>query len=567
MKKTLLLALTAVFSGLLTAPATAQWSGNAQLNTVVKDAAGTNEVTPRIATLPDGSSYVSWFESAPTINYQMRLQRLDANGNKLWGPDGIVVSANANSTTLFRYDLKVDQQGNALLGFQDARTGVSQCVIYKISPTGTQLWGANGIALLDATATTGLSPTIAVTNSNNVVVCWNSSGTAGSWISFQKFSPSGTALWPAVQRIQGTTATERYDRPYPMPVGTDDVLLPHVRRTGTGTGVSTLMARRYNAAGTAVWAAPVQVSTKPVGFTFFPEPVSDGNDGYFVALNSGNPANATLGDVYVQHVTSTGTLWSTDGTEALTGTATARFDGKLQYVAARNELWLALNVRNTSQSESGVSLQKFEAGSGSALLGAAGVTVLPVTAAVSAAVGFRNTGSGLLIVYTEALSAVNNVIKATKTTYTGAPAWTAGSISVAGVSSPKLQFGMDAFAGDQLVVSWQDNRQDNGIYAQNVRNDGQLGLVTAAHQAKAAQPLALYPNPGATATLRLALPQAQPVTLCLRDLTGRVVQQRRVVLPAGVQDVPLRAEHVAAGLYVVDAEVAGQVLRTTWVKQ
>ena len=568
MKKLLLQTLTAALAGLLALPAAAQWSSNSQVNTVVQDAAGNGEITPLTATLSDGSTYVAWFEAAPTIRYQMRLQRLDVNGNKLWGNDGMVVSANQNGTAVYRYDLKVDQQNNAILGFQDTRSGSNQCVVYKISPTGTQLWGANGIPLLDSNATSGLSPSIGITNSNNVVVSWNSSSASGSWISFQKFSPSGTALWPAVQRIQDPSFAARYNRPYPMPAGTDDILLNYARTTGTGVGVSILFAQRYDATGTAVWAAPTQVSSQAVGFTFFPQPVIDGAGGYFVALNSGNSANANLGDVYVQRVSGTGALpWGTVGTPALLGTATARFDGLLQYNPTRNELWLALTVTNTQQTEAGVSLQKYDISTGATLLGGAGTTVQPTSTALASVKGFRDTGSGLLLIYTEALSTVNNALKATKRTYTGGPAWSSGVVAVSSVASTKSQYSMGAFLNDQLVLSWQDNRQGAGIYAQNVRNDGQLGVVLGTRAPQSAQPLQLYPNPGAAPSLRLDLPRAQTVTLSLRDAQGRLVQQQHVTLPTGTHTVPLRAEGLAAGLYLVEASATdGPRWRGQWVK-
>ena len=571
MKKTLLLALAIILASLRTLPALAQWSSDPQLNTVVQDSVGTDEVVAHTASLPDGSTYASWFAAAPTVRYQMRLQRFDAAGNKLWGPNGILVSGtNINASTLYSYDLEVDQQGNALLGFQDLRAGgtSTQVVVYKISPAGKQLWGANGISLLDQGATLGLAPSITVTNSNNVVVSWNSSNSTGRWVASQKFAADGTALWSAVQRIQDPTGVIRYDRPAALPVGTDDILLTYVKATGSGTGVSLMFAQRYDATGAAVWAAPTQVSTQSIGFTFFPQPLADGAGGYFISFNSGNPANALLSDVYVQRVNSDGSLpWGTVGKAALAGTSTARFDGNLQYNKIRNELWLALTVTDTQQKQAGISFQKYDPATGATALGAVGVVVQPISAALYRAIGFRDTGSGLLLVYTEALSATNSAIKATKRTYTGAPAWASGVINVSSVASPKLQFDMGAFATGQVVLSWQDNRQDKGIYVQNVRDEGRLGAqVLATRPGLVAQPLALYPNPGLAPTLRLPLTQSQAVTLRLRDATGRLVLEQQVTLPAGSQEVPLRAEALAAGLYLVEASTATALWRGQWVK-
>jgi hypothetical protein len=218
----------------------AQWTSNAALNTAVEDVAGTTEVTPLSAPGLAGSTWVSWFEAAGGGGYQMRAQLLDRNGNKTLGPNGLLVSSNPQGSALFRYDLQSDAAGNAILAFQDTRSGgTSQCVVYKISPTGTQLWGANGIQLLDPVAQSGLSPTIAVLNSGNVVVAWNSSASGSrTAVAFQKFTPAGVPVWAAPRRM--TDAAANIERAVPMATAADEVLMYYVRRAGIGLGVSTM---------------------------------------------------------------------------------------------------------------------------------------------------------------------------------------------------------------------------------------------------------------------------------------------------------------------------------------
>src|SRR3954462_10288427 len=105
MKHTLLLlgiCMSAFFSN-------AQWTADTTLNTLVRDTAGAT--TPHIATLSDGKSYISWFEQG-TQNYELRMQLLDADGYEVWTHGGIVISAYPQSTALYRYDLKIDNEGN-----------------------------------------------------------------------------------------------------------------------------------------------------------------------------------------------------------------------------------------------------------------------------------------------------------------------------------------------------------------------------------------------------------------------------------------------------------------------
>jgi hypothetical protein len=552
----------------------AQWTSNAALNTAVEDVAGTTEVTPLSAPGLAGSTWVSWFEATGGGGYQMRAQLLDRNGNKTLGPNGLLVSSNPQGSALFRYDLQSDAAGNAILAFQDTRSGgTSQCVVYKISPTGTQLWGANGIQLLDPVAQSGLSPTIAVLNSGNVVVAWNSSASGSrTAVAFQKFTPAGVPVWAAPRRM--TDAAANIERAVPMATAADEVLMYYVRRAGIGLGVSTMFAQRFDATGTAVFTAPVQVSDKNIAFAFFATPVSDGVGGFFVAFNSGNPASAALGDVYVQRVRADGGLWSTTGVEVLTGTATARFDGRLQYVPAQNELYVTVNVLNSSQSSSGISFQRLNPATGTSLLPAAqagtGVELFPVSGTYYSAQALRDTGAGLIVVYTENTTVLNRLLAATRVTYTGTPAafpTGTGNITLSSVASEKLNYSVLPYSSNQLVVVWADRRVDDGIYAQTIDDGGRLGVITATRSGQDAHPLALFPNPGAAPTLRLELNRTQTVTVLVRDLAGRTVHEQVQSLGAGAASVALHAPALAAGVYVVEATANGETWRGRWVNE
>jgi len=550
----------------------AQWTSNAAANTVVQDAAGTTEVTPLAAPGPAGGTWISWFEAGAGSSYQMRVQLLDRNGNKTLGPTGLLVSNQPQSSALFRYDLQSDAAGNALLAFQDTRSaGTIQCVIYKISPSGTQLWGANGIQLLGPAGSTGLAPTIAVLNSGNVVVAWNADTSGPNAIALQKFSPAGTALWSTPLLLQETSAN--LERAVPLATGADDFLLHYVRRSGFGLGVSTMFAQRFNANGTAVWTAPQRVSDKTIGFAFFPQPIPDGAGGYFVAFNSGNPASASLGDVYVQRVLADGSLWSTSGTEVLTGTTTARFDGKLQYVPAQNELYVALNVTNSSQSSSGIAFQRLAPATGAVLTPPAqastGVEVFPVNAGYYSAQALRDTGNGLIIVYTENTTGQNRLLAATRLSYAGAtgtfPTGTGNALLSTAVSE-KLNYSALPYSNNQLVVVWADRRVDDGIYAQSIDDAGRLGVL-GTRAGQSGQALTLAPNPGAAPVVQLRSQRAQAATLLVRDATGREVHRQQLQLPAGLTGIPLQLPQLAPGLYLVETSVDGEAWRGRWVKE
>ena len=130
----------------------AQWSGDPSLNTAIVIASG-EQVIPKIVSSPSypGISYVSWF-SSESGNYNVRLQKLDAYGNKLWADDGLLVSNHTAMTWLTDWDMAIDNNDCAILTFQDIRTGSNNIVAYKISPDGAFLWGDDGIQLSNTSA-------------------------------------------------------------------------------------------------------------------------------------------------------------------------------------------------------------------------------------------------------------------------------------------------------------------------------------------------------------------------------------------------------------------------------
>src|SRR6056297_1221114 len=93
----------------------AQWSSDPALNTTVSGLSG-DQAIPKIGTAPNGDVYVGWLSNT-TGNYNVRLQRYDTNGYVQWQENGILISDHSQESWLTDWDMKVDNQGNAILSF------------------------------------------------------------------------------------------------------------------------------------------------------------------------------------------------------------------------------------------------------------------------------------------------------------------------------------------------------------------------------------------------------------------------------------------------------------------
>jgi len=150
--------------------ALAQWSSNPAVNLAVCDTTG-EQALAKIGSTSDGGCYISWFDTR-SGSYAVYLQRLDPLGNKLWAPNGLLVSSNQQSSSLVDWDLIVDANDNAVVAFTDTRnSGNLNPFVYSISPNGDFLWGANGIDL-NPTSDFQANPKLAKTDDGNIVVAY-----------------------------------------------------------------------------------------------------------------------------------------------------------------------------------------------------------------------------------------------------------------------------------------------------------------------------------------------------------------------------------------------------------
>ncbi|RLC47372.1 MAG: hypothetical protein DRI23_11425, partial [Candidatus Cloacimonadota bacterium] len=95
MKKTIIvLFLTMLLAGSLMA----QWSSDPTENNAICDLAG-EQAIPKVVNGPTGDTYIGFF-SNDSGNYDVRLQRLDPQGNELWENQGILISDNPAMTWL-----------------------------------------------------------------------------------------------------------------------------------------------------------------------------------------------------------------------------------------------------------------------------------------------------------------------------------------------------------------------------------------------------------------------------------------------------------------------------------
>ncbi len=466
--KTRMLALTLAL--LLPALLLGQWSSNPAVNNGINTAAG-EQAIPKVVTGPDSYTYIGFFSNEGG-NYNVRLQRLDPQGNPQWASGGILVSSHPQMTWLTDWDMTVDNANHAILAFQDIRNGGNNnVVVYRIASDGSFSWGADGIALSNSTAFDA-SPKVVSTSAGNAVFAWQ----ADDVIILQKVDPSGNLLWGA----NGITlsSADTYSWPQLLPVGTDEVILKYFHDTGPAYAPTRhVYAQRYNASGNGVWSSPAVISNA-AGISAWTQVfpfINDGSDGFYIAWHDDRD-NDMNSSVFVQHISSTGTiLFQSNGIEAATLSNRERMYAQLALPPGSADVYVLWNEMDADQNQRGIYGQKMSS-SGTRLWTNNGMAFVNLSPNDVIPIALRHSPTDVVAFYEESSGGMDYHVKAMRIDNNGAFVWSPGIKTMCSVNSSKVHSVTNEYDNNQWIASWEDDRSGNSdIYAQNIQLDGTLG--------------------------------------------------------------------------------------------
>lgn len=141
-----------------------------------------------------GGAIIAW-QDARAGNYDIYVQRLDANGGYMWTEHGIPVCnapQNQQSPAIVS-----DGEGGAIIVWQDERNGNHDIYAQRVNGSGEMQWAANGVAA--TTASNNQSEPVAISdNAGGIIIAWwDYRSDSFADIYAQKINASGTALWNA----------------------------------------------------------------------------------------------------------------------------------------------------------------------------------------------------------------------------------------------------------------------------------------------------------------------------------------------------------------------------------
>lgn len=253
--------------------------------------------------VPDGTGgmIVAW--SAATGTWDIYAQRLDADGGRLWGVDGVVVSA--SSGTELEPLVCSDLAEGAVIAWLDDRNGNQDIFVQRVDAAGTVLWTVNGVALCLDPAYQAYHDMIS-DGLGGAIVCW-SDYRVDADIYANRVSPDGSPSTPANGiAVSAWTGVQVYQEITPDGAGGAIIAWQDTRGANYD-----IYAQRIDLNCNSLWLSDgVPVCTA----AFVQQEVSITSDGEWGAVITWTDSRGVSDDIYAQRLDPGGNpLWTTDG--------------------------------------------------------------------------------------------------------------------------------------------------------------------------------------------------------------------------------------------------------------
>ncbi|MFK5855159.1 MAG: T9SS type A sorting domain-containing protein [Bacteroidota bacterium] len=559
----------------------AQWTANPIINTEIVDTTGM-QVQPKIVVNDNGESYISWFSNFEANQFNVYMQRLDVNGNSLWGEAGLLISNHPTASYTTDYDLIIDNTGCAILVTQDYRTGNSNVFAYRISPDGNFLWGENGIAITNDTDENP-SPYAIVDQDGNIIFGYEvlpADSSLNLKICLQKFSPDGQSLWDNNTIISNDT-TDCF-QPHFISAVDNSTIVVWVEKVSGGNKMYPF-AQKIDSGGDLVWANSVSIDTLnglPLAI-FNPSLINDEYGGFFMGWRA-YPQNMTTHSCFAQHINTDGIAqWTPNGVLASDSVGFKHYAPSITYLPEHNEFFLFWSEQidyDATNNHIAIFGQKFS-DTGERLWTNHGKifdgwypyydTNTFVEAIMPASI------DNFTVFFSRSnWTAIRDSIPVLKLhamqiNHDGDFVWENEKLVISSATSKKGFLDISDLAQNQWIITWEDNRKDpsygteTGIYAQNISIDGQLGILTGIDEISSftANSIINYPNPFKNQTIiEYELTQSGNVSLKLTDMNGRLVKHLfSGQLQKGLHFYKLNASGLSPGMYFVVFEHFGLI--------
>ncbi len=454
----------------------AQWSTNPQQNNQISTS-GSGAALPYIVTHPGGTSYISWFSPGSGGDYYPYIQKLDVEGYIKWASSGIQVSSHPSMTWITDYSLAISPDTSVFIAFQDMRATGNDIFVYKISPSGTFLWGNDGVQLSN-NPDFEADPVMAVHPDGSVVVAWpRTPNTGDATIELQRLNKNGQKQWNPDLIISESGFNCTWPRILPDENGNTTVI--YYKEWGPYWAPNrNILAQKYDPGGNPLWIPGPVLFTGAMPLYVHPLVASDGLGGTYVCWFYEKVANHL--STFVQHVDQNGNVTiGSGGVEVNPDLSTLHLEPAIACDTSSHELYVFWRETDLNQNYCGLYGQKVSL-DGTLGWGPNGKMFVPVSSKNVILVNVTALPGGVVAgyLYDDWGGTTQQKVRAIRVDSVGNTVWSNVLRDVSTQQSGKGDLSSDPFMNGQILYSWSDDRISGGeIFAQNICENGDLGPV------------------------------------------------------------------------------------------
>ena len=522
-----------------------------------------NELDPRIAPDTTGGAYIAWMQHfvSSMLDPSIFVQKIDANGNMLWGIGGIMLT---EDTTMVwsPVDIAPDGAGGALVVWSDGRenlTNSQDIYAQRLDASGNRLWAYWGAEVYSGLEIQNY-PLIVSDEAGGAVIVWRDDASGDDNLRAQRLDASGARLWTHSGVLVCDDPSDQVRHRIASDGAGGVIVVWDDDRVAADWNV---YAQRIDASGSIQWEpAGIPICTE-AGQQTFPQLVSDDAGGAIITWEE-----SSRNGLYAQRVNAGGdTLWAANGLAVCYN----YIGGRTAPQIAPDGSGGAVLCWNDGRTPRGIYAQRVNA-DGDLLWNINGVSICTAIATQYDPQIASDGSGGAAIAWQENrnVSYLGDVYASTVDAYGNVQGPATGSAVCTNVDNQiEIRIATDGSGGG--IISWRDNRDAaetwNDIYAGRVQFSGATddGLPESPSATYLSQN---YPNPfNPATTIRFNLPQAAHVRLRVFTIKGELVatlidrnmtEGFKKVLWAGTDS---RNQAVSTGVYFYQF-VAGNFTQT-----
>ena len=438
----------------------AEWPSDPTVNVPICTEAG-DQLSPQLVSDGSGGAIIMWVDHSET-GLGIYAQRVDASGTILWTTNGVPISPSGEP----QYTIVSDGSGGAIitwLGFGSET--FFDIYAQRVDASGTVKWAADGVPICTA-SDAQFNFQIVSDGSGGAIITWEDYRSGNSDIYAQHVNGSGAVLWATDGVPICTAASSQWLHPQIVSDGAGGAIITW---EDFRSGSWDIYAQRVDANGTVLWTTDGVLICTAEGDQWSPQIVSDGAGGAIITWwdwRSGNP------DIYAQRVDASGSvLWTTDGVPICTAAGDPR-NPQLVSDDAGGAIITWVDWRSGKPDIYGQRVNE----SGEVLWTTDGVHICMAVNLEGYFGLISDSAGGAIITWYDGRSG-NWDIYAQRVDASGAVLWATDGVPICTAADGQCFPQLTSDGAGGAIITWQDGRGgDNDIYAQNVQEDGSLGV-------------------------------------------------------------------------------------------